>query len=297
MKANKNIKGKIKKAPLANQGKWFANVAKSFGFATTDIIREIVPATYEFVENTGNTYMDLVNDIRSDAMSEKMVDRAMSTVSPMAKLANQGLKNVLEDIKSGKFYNQERENAITSKYDTMMDEDMFGSFDDEDFDFGDDFSDDGDMEFTEEDNETGDTKVKVVQNHINQSPNVAPVARAVANSNITAGVATVESIQGLAAQQKTFEIQNRLNTTEFNTILFGTLSAINNNLSNIIAFKTENENKFITAGISFFGEQLELSKQIMEYQKGDTRSKEEKKMMIELRIQNIKKISSYLKVD
>ena len=68
-----------------------------------------------------------------------------------------------------------------------------------------------------------------------------------------------------------------MNTTEFNTILFGTLSAINNNLSNIIAFKTENENKFITAGISFFGEQLDLSKQIAEYQKGDTRSKEEKK--------------------
>ena len=98
----KERKGTVQKTPLENTSKWFRNVAKSLGFATQDIVKEMIPSIYEFAEENVNAYREVVSDIRDNSMSERMVNRVMDQTSPMIKLVNKGIENVLEDIKTTK---------------------------------------------------------------------------------------------------------------------------------------------------------------------------------------------------
>ena len=283
----KERKGKVQKAPLESTSRWFTNVAKSLGFATQDIVREMIPSMYEFAEENVNAYREVVSDIRDNSMSERMVNRVMDQTSPMIKLVNKGIENVLEDIKTGNFYNQQRDDELTAYYDKKADEEMFGSsgggggFDDEDFGFGDDFG--GDDDFNEDDIFVDDSKndakpavqpVAVV-NQVNQQPNLMPVAKAISNSNVASTTATLQMMQGTAKQEKTFEIQRVLRDTEFRNTLFGVLGAINNNLSQMVIFQSDSTSKLVGGALSFFGEQIDLTKQIMESVKGDERTPEQ----------------------
>ena len=283
----KERKGKVQKAPLENTSKWFTNVAKSLGFATQDIVKEMIPSMYEFAEENVNAYREVVSDIRDNSMSERMVNRVMDQTSPMIKLVNKGIENVLEDIKTGNFYNQQRDAELTAYYDKKADEEMFGGsgggggFGDEDFGFGDDFGDDDD--FNEDDIFVDDSKndakpavqpVAVV-NQVNQQPNLMPVAKAISNSNIASTTATLQMMQGTAKQEKTFEIQRVLRDTEFRNTLFGVLGTISENLAQMVTFQSESTSKMIGGALSFFGEQIDISKQIMETVKGDDRTPEQ----------------------
>ena len=282
----KEKKGKIQKTSLENTSKWFTNVAKSFGFVTKDIIQEMIPSIYEFAEDNVSAYRDVISGIRDNSMSERMIDRTMDQTSPMIKLVNKGINNVLEDIKTGNFYNQQRDDELTAYYDKKADAEMFGGggddsfgFDDEDFGFGDDFNED-DM-FVDEDDSKNDAKPAVqpvaVVNQMNQTPNMMPVAKAIANSNMAASTATIQMVQGFADQEKTFEIQRLLRTSEFNSNLFGTMGAINENLTQLVNFQSESQSKLVIGAISFFGDQLDISKQILEKFKGDEETPEQKR--------------------
>ena len=281
----KEKKGKVQKSPLESTSRWFTNVAKSLGFATQDIVREMIPSMYEFAEENVNAYREVVSDIRDNSMSERMVNRVMDQTSPMMKLVNKGIENVLEDIKTGNFYNQQRDAELTAYYDKKADEEMFGGsgggFGDEDFGFGDDFGNDDD--FNEEDIFVDDSKndakpavqpVAVV-NQVNQQPNLMPVAKAISNSNIASTTATIQMMQGTAKQEKTFEIQRVLRDTEFRNTLFGVLGTISDNLSQLVMFQSDSTSKLVGGALSFFGEQIDLTKQIMESVKGDERTPEQ----------------------
>ena len=86
---------------------------------------------------------------------------------------------------------------------------------------------------------------------------------------------TVKSIQSLGKQQKAFQIQSLMRDEEYNNRLFGSLASINDNLSSVLKIKTENESKFISVGMEFFGTQIEKMDELIKYQKGDDRTPEE----------------------
>ena len=272
----KRKKGKINKSPLPSQNKWFSNVAKSFGFASADIIRDIMPSIYEFGEDNASTYGEIINQMRDNAMDERMIDRTMSQVSPLMKLTTRGLQNALEDIKSGNFYNKQRDLELTMKFDQIAEDEMF-DFGDEEFDFGSDFDvpTDDDIFIEEDGSDTIIKPVKVFNKNVNQVPNMMPVAKVIADHETNTSVATIETIHGFARQEKTFEVQRLLRETEFNNALFGNLAAINENLSHIISIKSDNESKYIASAITFFGDQIEISREILNAQKGDDRTPEE----------------------
>ena len=289
----KDKKGKTQKTPLDSSMKWFSNVAKSLGFATQDVVREMIPSMYEFAEDNSSTYKEVIDGIRNNSMNERMIDRVMNQSSPMLKIVNTGIQNVLEDIKTGNFYNQQRDDDLTAYYDKKADAEMFSGgggdgFDDEDFGFGsdpfadddDDFDDDN-FFIDDEDSSSGDAKPAVqpvaVVNQVNQQPNLMPVAKAISNSTMASGMATVQMIEGFASQEKTFEIQHRLRTAEFNSTLFGILGSINENLTQLVGFQSDSQSKLVVGAISFFGEQIDISKQILEKFKGDEESPEQKR--------------------
>ena len=278
-KKGKQTKSKFSKETIPVNSKWFNNVAKSLGYASMDIIKDVVPSIYEMTTENVASVNDIIEGFRDNASSENIISQSMNKVSPLLKISNKAMSNVLEDIKSGDFYNKSRSDQITDYYNKMADDDMF-DFDDEDFSFGDDFGDD---DFDEDDmfnfDEDNDAEVivkptKVVSKTINHA-NVLPAAKAISDLNAQNTLATVSAVKGLGDQERIFEVQRVMRDAEFNQVLFGTLGSINENLSNILMLKTENEEKFFSVGLSFFGEQIDLMTKLLEVQKGDDRTPEE----------------------
>ena len=278
--AKNNNKGKITRSPINTTNTWFKNVIKSMGYTSIDLIKEITPAATEFVETNNDVAMNIVNTMRGKVTQEKFMDRTMDNISPLVKMSSQGLKNALEDIKTGNFYNKEREQQYLDNVTSELENDMFGDFDDDDFDFGGDFDDDdfdeSDM-FGEDDEEPSKPKVQPVKviNDTSKPSDFIPAAQMIAGSSAQNTAVTVKSIQSLGKQQKAFQIQSLMRDEEYNNRLFGSLASINDNLSSVLKIKTENESKFISVGMEFFGTQIEKMDELIKYQKGDDRTPEE----------------------
>ena len=276
--ANKNDKGKITRGPLNVKNNWFKNVIKSMGYTGIDIIKDVAPSTSEFISESSNVSMNIVNSMRGKVTEEKFMDRTMDQISPLVKMSSQGLKNALEDIKTGKFYNKEREQEYLDNVTSELEDDMFGDFDD-DFDIGDEF-DDSDMFFDDgEEIEGTPSKPKVqpvkIVNDISRPSDFLPAAQLIAGNNSQNTMAAVESIQGLGKQQKAFQIQSMMRDESFNNSLLNSLASINDNLSSVLKIKTENESKFISVGMEFFGDQIDKMDELIKNTKGDDRTPEE----------------------
>jgi len=160
---------------------------------------------------------------------------------------------------------------------------MFDDFDDEDFIFGDDFGDDNfdeddmfNFDDEDEDAEVDIKPVKVLNKSVNNA-NLLPVAKVMSTMNTGNTLATVQSINTITEQDKVFEVQRMMRQSEFNTTLFSALSSINDNLVQILNVKTDNDTTFMVTGMHFFGDQIDLMKEMIELQKGDNRPPEEKK--------------------
>ena len=278
--AKNSNKGKITRSPINTTNTWFKNVIKSMGYTSIDLIKDIAPATSDFVETNNDVSMNIINAMRGKVTQEKFMDRTLDQVSPLVKMSSQGLKNALEDIKTGNFYNKEREQQYLDNVTSELENDMFGDFEDEDFDFGGDFDDDefddSDM-FVEDDEKPSKPKVQPVKvvNDTSKPSDFIPAAQMIAGSSAQNTMVTVKSIQSLGKQQKAFQIQSLMRDEEYNNRLFGSLASINDNLSSVLKIKTENESKFISVGMEFFGTQIEKMDELIKYQKGDDRTPEE----------------------
>ena len=271
------IKGKQNKNLKQTSSNWLKNITKSLGYATLDIIEDTIPSIYEFGSDNLDTVNEIMNSFRDSSGKEAMISQGMEKISPLMRVGGRGLQYALEDIKSGKFYNKERADEITKRYDDFAEDDMF-NFDDEDFDFGDDFGDD---DFDEDDifnfdDEESDAQVIVkpikIENRSIANTDVLPAAKMISTMNAENTVGTMTAIKGVADQNKIFETQKIIREADFNNTLFGVLSVMSDNIGMIVSFKDNNEAKFITTGMEFFGTQIDLMNQIVESVKKDERT-------------------------
>ena len=263
------IKGKQNKNLKQTSSNWLKNITKSLGYATLDIIEDTIPSIYEFGSSNLDSVHEILNSFRDGSTKEAMVSQGMEKISPLMRVGGRGLQYALEDIKSGKFYNKERSDEITKRYDKEAEDDMF-SFDDEDFDFGDDFGDDDfdedDMFNFDEDDSDAQVIVKPIkiENRSIANTDVLPAAKMISTMNAENTVGTMTAIKGVVDQNKIFETQKIIRESDFNNTLFGVLSVMSDNLGMIVSFKDDNEAKFISTGMEFFGTQIDLMNQIVE---------------------------------
>ncbi|WP_304576660.1 C39 family peptidase [Romboutsia ilealis] len=252
-----NNKGKVTKKSNTNL-KWFNNVAKSLGYATTDLVTELVPASSEFVKSNYESTTELVNNMRQNRSSGKRFTTQLGNIEQV-KIGQTALRNALEDIKSGKIYNKEREDSFfDSEIDSAGSESFGIDFGDDDFSFGDDF--DSDDEFEDVDIDDSDpnvtnvkkVNVKNVNNNIERSVNMLPLAKAMSNQTN----AIVTSIQGSSQVQTalTGEFMMMYNNTSTATV--GGLTAINDNLSLLVDFQNNSMSKYIGASLKYYEDNL-----------------------------------------
>lgn len=107
------------------------NVVKSITYSAVDVVKTDMPSLAAYVDQDSNR--ELSRSIYAGIKDYKgTITKAKTAIksSRIYEAADLGVKSALEDIKTGKFYNRERIDAIESK----AAEAMFGSFEDMDLD-------------------------------------------------------------------------------------------------------------------------------------------------------------------
>lgn len=122
---------------------YFKNVAKSTAYATSDlVVKKFVPEVADFAETNEElfkaTFATLTHFKKSIRMTTIRVKQ-----SDAYKEINAGLNNVIEDIKTGNFYNKARSDKFADDAGTYL---ATGGEDWEDFDFGGLDNDDGSLD-------------------------------------------------------------------------------------------------------------------------------------------------------
>ena len=241
-----------------SQLKWFNNVAKSLGYASADLITDMVPASSQFVKSNYEATTELVQDMRQNRTSGKRLSDQIANLEQV-KILNTGLKNALDDIKSGNIYNKERELAYI---DQALDDEGLNVFGN---DFGDDFSFGGEFDDAIDDFESIETddsdpnvtnvkkvNVKNVNNNIGRSVNMLPLAKAMNNQTEVLSTAIHNSANVQAAVSTEFMM---LYNTNASTMSSG-LTSINDNLSLLVNFQNDSMAKYIGASLKYYEDHL-----------------------------------------
>ena len=117
-----------RKMPL-KAGSWLANATRSVGYSSLDILKNLMPNTIELGQSAAESAGEIKEALSGMSSQSGKLKNAFDA-SVYMKLGKEGLKNALDDLKSGDFYNERR-------YQEYIDKSM--DVGDEDFDFGDDF--------------------------------------------------------------------------------------------------------------------------------------------------------------
>ena len=240
--SNKGIKDRIKKQVPTND--WFLNVGKSMGFATQELVQELMPNTYSTVDWNKNVIniADLVQDIRDNNGVRKMFSKQLGNVATF-KIAKEGIENAKSDFKSGNWYNKNR---------------AMGMNDDGDFNF-DDFSfDSGGVEFIDDDDD-GNNEEPMRDSSDNGRPpttiiNTMPLAKAISSST----EATVGAIASLGEQNMAMETEKLMMNKQTYESSMSALNSINENLALLVQFNSDSTAKYQAAALKYFEQSLEL---------------------------------------
>ena len=231
-----NIKQRIRKSPI--ESSWFTNVAKSMGFATTDLVKELMPNTANFMEQNASDTMRMVQDMRKNITSRNMVGRQLKQI-PQIEMGKRMLRNTLDDIKSGKIYNKDR----------LYTNDEF-----DEFNFGDDdgmFFDDG-VEFLDDDGDMfddGDTNVTINKNNtVRNVIDMMPLANVVAGS----AQATVEAIDAVSTENRALATEKMMFDNRLLNTVSGGLESLNQNMGVLVQFHNDSTAKYYAASIKFY---------------------------------------------
>ena len=238
----KDIKDRIKKQVPSND--WFLNVGKSMGFATQELIQELMPNTSSTVDWNKNVIniADMVQDIRDNNGIRKMFGKQLGNI-PAFKVAQEGWSNAKADLKSGNIYNKNR---------------AMGLNDDGEFSF-DDFSfDNGGVEFIDDDDSGGGDEPVEDSSGGGRPPvtviNTMPLAKAISSS----AEANVNAIASLGQQQFAMESEKLMMNKQSFEGSMSALNSINENLALLVQFNSDSTAKYQAAALKYFEQSLEL---------------------------------------
>jgi len=254
-----NQKGSMKKGN-SNGLTWFKNVGKSLGLSTMDVISEMMPATLETITNNKDTVTSLYDSIKTfrSRNTTKLDDMLTGKAKENYNTLKNAIKNAREDLASGNFYNSGR---IESSFDDGFDIDM-------------DFSDSlGDDSFS--DDSSSSTESNVVVPDININSNITknnPMVKAVqSQSALLAETADAQAKRDTAIARSQITVNKQIGDA-----LYGGMHTINENLSLLVNFHSNNMTKYISASLKYYEDQLQITKEAFEAYKLNNPPKEEK---------------------
>lgn len=122
---------------MANAITYARNIGKSVAYSAINEVKRLNPALTSFAETNADIAKSAYDSVKNLKLTAKKIS-AEAMESDYASVAKNMISNIKEDIKSGKFYNMEREQeALQKAADSFMDiSDYDFGFEDDDEDFG-----------------------------------------------------------------------------------------------------------------------------------------------------------------
>lgn len=222
------------------------NVVKSIAFASVDAIKHDAPGISDFLSTNNDAFKEAYNSVVDYKSSIKKVNRSIKN-SKVYEALDYGMHNLLEDLKSGNFYNTTR-----SSMDSMfsIDED----FDDMDMDFN--FDDD-----------TGSSSVKSSSSSDKFEASMA----AAATTQATAVAMSANYVIG-ANKQSTKLMLGQMDkistsiTAGFGT-MYNSIGVVNKFLAGPMQTHLENSRRYYEETTRMMQEQNAMLKELLEMQR------------------------------
>ena len=232
---------------MASAVKYLSNVTKSIKYATVDVLKELNPVILEGVEENADVAKVTYSTIKN---FKTLVPKAAKSLSQsqVGELAKEAKRNIIEDIKSGTFYNREREQKMTDQAADAMIDDDYTQF----------MADDDDLGFDTESNEFLADAMDEVGEKASNAVNQVLVRTAEYQVE-----ATRQSTTRMLAQ-----------TAAMNATLHSDLTAVNANIAGVVKFNqevmathVENSRMFYERQQQQMSEQIALLTEIRDIQK------------------------------
>jgi hypothetical protein len=240
-------KGSVKKSS-PSQLSWFKNVAKSLGYTSTELITTLAPSMGEFITENKDYAKELATDLREMKDKNKRFTSLFDSNAQMG-IAKDALKNALDDIKTGKIYNRDRQDSL---YDD--DFDMGG---DDGFGMG-DFSFEGGEVSVDLDGD-GKSESSTVVPNINIRNVQPPMTR---NNPMVKAVQQQSEITLRAAQanqdtQTSLAASQAMLSRKIGASTISGVQSINDNLSLLVNFHSDSMSKYIGASLKYYEDSLQ----------------------------------------
>ena len=237
---------------------YIKNLAKSVGYAAVDTTKMQAPAFKDFLETNEELFSDVYHGIRDITGT---IDKAKKIVmdSQIYKTGDLAIHNAWEDIKTGKIYNKERENAVE---DAAVDN-MMGS----DLDFGATESSDGagagESKSKKEEISDGD---KAIVSAVDSSMKASTIATGTAIASTGKYIATtnkaIASMQ-LASYGKMMNIMS----SGFGAVTSG-FQSLHSSISEGLKVQIDNQKTYFETTTKLMQEQNAMMKEMLEMQRG-----------------------------
>ena len=238
---------------------YIKNLAKSVGYAAVDTTKMQAPAFKDFLETNEELFSDVYHGIRDITGT---IEKAQKIVmdSQIYKTGDLALHNAWQDIKTGKIYNKERENAAE---DAAVDN-MMGS----DLDFG-------GTEFNEETGEYEPKKSKKEDIPAGDKAVVAAVDSSMKASTIATGTAIANTGKYIATTNKAIANMQlaaqgkmlNLMSSGFGSVTTG-FQALHSTVSEGLKVQTDNQKTYFETTTKLLQEQTAMMKEMLEMQRG-----------------------------
>ena len=202
------------------------NVLKSAKYIGLDVIKNFDPDIRDFLSDTTNIFTDMYDVVENAKKTVKdTIDKIFGSDSSTLEAVKQIAKNTFDDLRTGQFYNKERQDAIFN--------DMFGG--DMSFGWGDDSKDsDDDSDSKKESKDISNTEMT---NRISSSQQLSGMNTAsmiIANDNKNTKISMSANMQMFNATNQTLL---GINTSLVN-IQQGLVNPLQNHIQNFNKFAT-----------------------------------------------------------
>lgn len=246
--------------------KYTKNIAKSLGYVVADYVGEKNPILKDMAEANKETTKILFESVKDFKGTAKKVKTNISD-SEYFKVAVAYKNNLFDDLKTGKFYNKEREDKIFNAVGNDMlgdeGENISFSYSDSDFGLGDSDDSDGDFGFDDDDTDVDDSSFSFDDGDT-------------IGEKITTGIssATIKSADYVSKVSRANAGMLAANIEKLGAGITNGFGAMSGHLSNMQRFNdevlkthVENSVNFYTRSVQLDEERNELLKQIVENQK------------------------------
>lgn len=244
-----------------NDGGWLANAIKSVGYSASDVVSDILPATMGTIKTVSENSKDIIDQMRQSKSQLKRLTKSFEQNAYIG-MGKDMFKNALEDLKSGKFYNKERESKSGGGG-------SFG-FNESDFDFEvPDFDDGnlwGDTEYdVQVSTKDGSTSVGLNQtNEKGVNSTVTNVSTKVDDDSAMVGaisaqtkVSTMNASMIVDVMKRQHVMTSQTMNNIYNGMMSG-LSTLNDNVTQFTPVITKSLDNHIQLSSKFFNDSIEL---------------------------------------